>query len=208
MSDIEPFSYFKGFVSDGENVFCSLLPKLHELGEVGKRHVYGKTHDIPRKSCLMILRPEDDKPRTQFNKEYKTTPRYQDEDIPSEINTINQLLKTEFNEEFDYVLCHIYRNGHDYVSYHNDKEALKSGIASVSLSNKNTARTFRFRKIGETSGFEHEFALETGDLIYMYGPTQGRPGCQSVYSHSLIKINGKKGELFGPRINLTFRKFE
>ena len=98
-------------------------------------------------------------------------------------------------ETYDYVLVHIYYSGKGSIAYHNDSEAMNSSIASVSFG---STRKFRFRKIGKTKGWDHEFRLGSGDLFMMY------KGCQSKYMHSVPIERSVKSQ----RINLTFRKYE
>jgi len=81
------------------------------------------------------------------------------------------------------------------ISWHNDKEALNTPVASISLG---ATRLFRFRDIKETKGWEYELNLKSGDLVYM------KEGCQRKYKHA-VPVQKKVKD---PRINLTFRQFE
>lgn len=92
----------------------------------------------------------------------------------------------------DYCLLHFYRNGNDTLDYHNDKESIDEIVYSISFG---ATRKFRFRKLGETKGFEKEFLLNNGDMIIM------KKGCQRIYKHC-VPVEKKVKDL---RINMTFR---
>jgi len=94
---------------------------------------------------------------------------------------------------FNSVLLNFYRDGRDSMGMHSDDEpelGVNPVIASVSLGEE---RTFilRHKRTGET----RKFALPSGSLLVMAGPTQ---------HHWLHGIN-KSARKMGPRLNLTFR---
>jgi len=133
---------------------------------------------------------------------YGSVPGYKWEDAPSILVEICKLVEQYTNEKYDYVLVHIYPEGSSGISWHFDKEAIHSSIASVSLG---ATRKFRFRKIGRTKGWDTELLLKNGDLIIMHGPNPeiGRKSCQEVYQHCVPVEKTVKT----PRINLTFRQY-
>ena len=92
-------------------------------------------------------------------------------------------------------MTHIYRNGTDYIGYHNDREAINTPVISISFAPLGVTRKFRFRKIEEKSGWIKEFHSGHGDLLIM------KAGCQKKYKHS---VPVEKTIVY-PRINLTFR---
>lgn len=92
----------------------------------------------------------------------------------------------------DYCLVHRYGHGAASIMWHNDKEALDSDIFSISFG---ATRKFRLRSMWQTTGFQKEFLLHSGDLIWM------KTGCQRKYKHCVPKELKVKA----PRINLTFR---
>jgi len=94
--------------------------------------------------------------------------------------------------KFDYALLHLYRTGDDTISWHSDREGRTSHIASVSLG---ATRKFRFRRMGETKGFEEEYELESGACVIM------KPSCQHNYLHC-VPVEKRVKE---PRLNITFR---
>ena len=135
---------------------------------------------------------------------YDGISKYKWKKAPAELLEIRNLVEYCSNVNFDYVLCHIYEDGSDYIGWHNDKEGLHSTIVSVSLGPVEGSRKFRLRKQGETKGWSKEFDLMSGDVLIMHGATNGREGCQQVYKHTVPATKRK----VGPRINLTFRQFE
>jgi len=81
-------------------------------------------------------------------------------------------ISNNLEPQISYVLMHIYRNGNDYIGYHNDKEAINMPVISLTLAPNGVRRKFRFRKIGETAGWSKEFRLGYSDLLIM------KSGCQ------------------------------
>jgi alkylated DNA repair dioxygenase AlkB len=103
-------------------------------------------------------------------------------------------LKKEFNYQFNTCLLNLYRDGEDYMSWHQDNEPELGEdpiIASLSLGQE---RDFLFR---DKKNNENKFkvTLASGSLLLMLGK------CQSEFQHALPKRKKQMGE----RINLTFR---
>jgi len=96
-----------------------------------------------------------------------------------------------------------YKDGESNIGWHADRESLRSNVFSISFG---ATRKFRFRKIKETTGWDYELLLQSGDAVLMKAPDlpTGRLGCQSIYKHTVpIQKNVSQ-----PRVNLTFRQFE
>ncbi|TVQ30715.1 MAG: alpha-ketoglutarate-dependent dioxygenase AlkB [Geminicoccaceae bacterium] len=96
---------------------------------------------------------------------------------------------------FDSVLCNLYRDGRDSVSWHRDAEPMLGPdpiIASLSLG---AVRRFRLRHVTDRS-LAVAIDLPPGSLLVM-----GR-GVQRFWQHALPKT----AKPIGPRINLTFRR--
>ena len=165
----------------------NLWSDLYRLTQTYQRQFYGKPYITPRRSCVFT------------NLEERTDGIYKMDNFNWEdskvIYAIKLTLEDVFDFEFDYCLAHIYRDGKDYIPWHNDKEALQSDVVSVSFGEK---RKFRLRRLERTSGYEHEFLLGNGDLFIMH------MGCQEVYEHTVPK----ELKVVNPRINLTFRKYD
>lgn len=188
MSKSSYFDYFSEFLP---NYFEKLYS---EISEKCKTYIiktkYGET-ESNRLSCV-VGNGED----FEYEREKEV---YEWDECPT-IEEIKKKVENKLKMEFDYCLVHLYRNGEDYISYHNDKEAIMTNIASLSIG---ASRKFRFRKMSTTKGFDYEYTLNDGDLIIMWGPRKNYPGCQSIYKHS-VPIQKK---IKDPRINLTFRQF-
>ena len=134
---------------------------------------------------------------------YGKIPHYNWYDTPSILREICNLVQQYTHEIYDYVLVHIYPNGNSGINWHFDSEAMNTPIASVSLG---ASRKFRLRERNKTTGWDFEYVLNNGDLIWMHGsnPITGRLSCQQVYMHT-VPIERKVKEA---RINLTFRQYE
>lgn len=106
-----------------------------------------------------------------------------------------QILKDEGKVvEFGKAIINYYRDGKDYVAYHNDKDSMDSYIASYSFGHD---RTMGIRPIGLKTVVTRLW-LEDNSLMIM------RPGMQQRYKHSILKCVSKKTGVKG-RINVTFR---
>lgn len=108
------------------------------------------------------------------------------------------VLKKQLEElldcEFNYCLLNLYRDGHDYIAFHSDNEAIgddRNIIASISLG---ASRRFVLQKISDKNN-KTEFTLNSGSLIVMSGTLQ------RFWKHSVPKML----RVHEPRLNLTFR---
>ena len=130
--------------------------------------------------------------------------------MPEWLREIWTSVEAAFDDEYDYVLVHIYENGEHNIGYHRDREA-EGGVASVSFG---TRRTFRMRPRKWTSGYENTYELGEGDLIYMH-PARAcddsncdcdgmHPSCQDTHKHGVPR----RKRITTPRINLTFRRLK
>jgi alkylated DNA repair dioxygenase AlkB len=108
------------------------------------------------------------------------------------LETIKDMIETEFNLIIDYGLVHLYKDGESNISWHSDKEAYNSFICSVSFG---TERIFCLREIKNNEN-KVKFQLSHGDLFIM------RNGCQEVFEHSILKDS----KVYKPRISITFRE--
>jgi alkylated DNA repair dioxygenase AlkB len=113
------------------------------------------------------------------------------------LSMIRGLVEGLSGEQFNSVLCNLYRSGEDGLAWHSDDEpelGSKPTIASVNLGQ---ARRFLFRRRDDHS-VKTEFLLGHGDVLIMRGLTQ------ALCEHSVPKTK----KHLGPRINLTFRRIE
>lgn len=182
--DPKCYSYFPEFFAEVnfEEVLEELTPFF------GKNVIYG--NEVHRKSCKFTS-PKSIKRRDLVS--YGNASTFPFEQSPW-ILYFKEEIERFTNEKYDYVLVHLYEDGKSSIAWHNDKEALSTPVASISLG---ATRRMLFRNLGETKGFIKEFQLAHGDLLIM------EEGCQRKYSHTIpkqLKIKEK-------RINMTWRKF-
>lgn len=170
------WDYHPKFITNGDAVMEQLLPEVEPFIMKGVG---------TRLSCVFT---------SSGNSIY---PELQTVDWPLSptLTLIRNLLEQDFGTRFDYCLVHVYLNGSTGINWHNDKEALNSNIASISLG---ATRKFRFRKIDAPNGWDHEYHLNSGDLILM------KPGCQRRWKHT-VPIEKTVKNI---RMNLTFRQSE
>lgn len=169
-------------------VFEPLLKLMNEYCEEGSgKERSGKE----RYSCVFNL-------KNTFQGYYKF-PSYNE--TPSIITEICKFVEQFTKEKYDYVLVHIYKTGTASIGWHRDMEAINSSVASVSLG---TTRKFRLKKLERKTGWDYEYQLQDGDLIWMHGPqpTKNLLSCQTEYLHC-VPVESK---IKTPRINLTFRQ--
>lgn len=104
-------------------------------------------------------------------------------------------IKTLSGHRFNSVLCNLYRDEQDSVSWHSDNEAEfgeRPVIASLSLGE---TRVFKFRHKKRKEQKKIALELTDGSLLIMAGTTQ------ACWQHAVEK----ERRPCGPRINLTFR---
>ncbi|MEZ8144360.1 alpha-ketoglutarate-dependent dioxygenase AlkB [Enterovibrio sp. FF113] len=94
---------------------------------------------------------------------------------------------------FNSVLANLYRDGQDYMGWHQDNEPELGAEPSIASLTFGEARRFVLKHIH--TGEKREFELGSGSLLIMAGKTQ------SYWQHTLPKTAKMKG----PRVNLTFR---
>ncbi len=178
-------------------LYEQVFPLCHEY----HANIHGKQFEARRISCKFSspehqakIAESTEKVSQMFS--YNKVQWYSWEDCPLLVK-IKQKLEHDFNVVFSYCLVHIYRDSKDTLGYHCDSEALNTPVASVSLG---ATRKFRFRKMdGTNAGYDHEYELQDGDLLWM------KPTCQRKWVHSLIP---QSDPTIGARINLTFRLWD
>lgn len=119
--------------------------------------------------------------------------RWEADPIPSGLNEILREVEYLTGERFNSVLCNLYRDGQDGISWHSDDEALFGDdpiVASVSFG---ATRTFKLRS--KTTKEVLSYDLTDHSLLVM-----GR-GVQKGWMHSVPRTSQPTGE----RVNLTFR---
>jgi len=190
------WTHYPGFIDDQQKWFDQIYAEIDGITVSLENIAYGKTFLTPRKSCYFASTSTlDKKVHAQANLfSYDDLPHFDWSQSPS-IAKLKKMVESKLKTTFDYCLAHIYRDGHDYIGYHCDKEALNSDVASLSFG---ATRKFRMRRVGETKGYEYQVYLAGGDLFHMH------TGCQRHYVHTVPK----EVLITEPRINLTFRKYQ
>jgi alkylated DNA repair dioxygenase AlkB len=142
--------------------------------------------NFSRKSCLFGKNSSDD------GSGYSVS-SYTWEQAPKCLSEIRDKAEKITGHSLDYCLVHLYQDGNSTIGWHNDEEALDSPVVSVSLG---ASRKFRFKKLGQTSGYTYQYILNSGDILVM------KDTCQRKWLHTVPT----ESTVSKPRINLTFRK--
>ncbi|MBM7035153.1 alpha-ketoglutarate-dependent dioxygenase AlkB family protein [Vibrio ulleungensis] len=114
-------------------------------------------------------------------------------ELPISLAMMRQAVSSVCGTDFNSVLGNYYRNGDDYMGWHQDNEAAlgeEPTIASVSLGQR---RKFVFKH--KLTSAKHELWLDSGSLLVMAGAIQHH------WMHALPKT--KVGQQL--RLNFTFR---
>lgn len=113
--------------------------------------------------------------------------------IPDYLQTLLERVQAVSEDQFNFILMSLYRDGRDSISWHSDDERFlgpNPTIASLSLGG---SRRFLMRH--KQTKEKTEIQLNHGDLVIMHSDFQHK------YEHHVPKTKKK----VDPRINLTFR---
>jgi hypothetical protein len=191
----ELWTYYPGFVKGADEIWPKLYEALKVLCKEYTNIINGKEYPSRRASCVFkTVENLGVALSTDGNFNYGRLP-VRDWKECSLVEAIREQLRVIFNVSFDYCLAHIYRTGKDVINWHNDREAMNTPIVSISFGHP---RKFRFKKVGQTKGWTHEYSLGNGDCILMH------VGCQQQYVHCVPQ----ETTVTEPRINLTFRLYD
>lgn len=162
--------------------------------EVHQIRLFGRTVDSPRLSCWIG--------DAGASYGYSGT-RFEPRPWPSVLLPMRARLRDAIGVDFNSVLANLYRDGRDYMGWHNDNEtALGPRPVIASLSLGATRRFVLKRRVvagaAKQGGHSRPFvmSLDTGSLLLMRGDTQWH------YKHALPRT----AKAVTPRINLTFRR--
>ncbi len=182
-ADPDCVDYRPGWVDDATALFTQLSADLH--WEQHQITLFGRTVPTPRLTAWI-----GDAPYAYsgvVNEPQAWPP------VLAEIrDRLRDLLGCPLNS----CLANLYRDGSDSMGFHSDDEpelGQRPVIASVSLGAR---RTFTLRH--RVSRQRWSWALGAGDLLVM------RDDSQSAYAHAVPKTT----RAVGPRMNLTFRRFD
>ncbi len=231
--EYENWKYIPGLFPQSEkDYFSEIYEGIKDKVAVYYHTIYGKTYEVKKVSCIFTSKEytenfgnKADAKSNLFG--YDQTPSFAWETAPQTLLDVKNQIQELFDFKSDYVLVHIYRDRHDNIGYHNDKEALDSPVCSISFG---CTRIFELKEIGRKGNeCDYQYHLYSGDVFYM------KKGCQKKYVHrippmKLIDIKDILGEndidtnkikknfdeyekvaenngIDFRRINLTFRQF-
>lgn len=148
--------------------------------------MHGRELLIPRKQVWM------GDPETSYRYSGKL---FSPEPWTTSIVTVKKRIESLIGQQYNSVLCNLYRDGQDSVAWHADDEPeldLSTPIASISFG---ASRRFDLRpKIGKQQSTQ--LTLEDGMLLVM------TPEVQTHWLHQIPKTK----KVHSPRVNLTFRR--
>jgi alkylated DNA repair dioxygenase AlkB len=97
-----------------------------------------------------------------------------------------------YSRPFDSIGFNLYRDGHDSVAWHSDRERFELEDPTVAIVSTGQPRPFHVRPRG--GGASHSWQLGHGDLFVMGG------SCQHDWEHCVPKVAAA-----GPRLSIMFR---
>lgn len=115
-------------------------------------------------------------------------------DLPEPLQAIAAALSGRYGVAFDRIWVNLYRDGHDSVAWHGDRNRRTHHNPLVATVSLGARRRFLLRRRG-TSGASHELRLGAGDLVLMMG------ACQHEWEHTVPK----EARAVGARMSITLR---
>jgi alkylated DNA repair dioxygenase AlkB len=113
--------------------------------------------------------------------------------MPPAVEQLRQMVENRTGGRFNSVLCNLYRDGSDTVSWHSDDETFLGPDPEIASLTFGASRRFQLRH--KVTGERQEYQLGNRDLLYM-----GR-GVQAEWQHRVPR----EGRVAEARLNLTFR---
>jgi alkylated DNA repair dioxygenase AlkB len=101
-------------------------------------------------------------------------------------------ISRHYAKPFDSIGFNLYRDGHDSVAWHSDRERFRLEDPTVAIVSTGRPRSFHVRRRG--GGPSQSWQLGHGDLFVMGG------SCQHYWEHSVPKVAAA-----GPRLSIMFR---
>lgn len=161
--------------------------------------IFGKTFDVPRQQ-----KAYGDKGLTYTFSGVTVHA----EEWPSVLKTLKLIVEKLCQCQFNFVLVNRYKNGNDYMGYHQDNEKDLDSLSPIASLSIGQTREFIFQH-KDTRTKKHRsnccipnlnITLENGSLLIMNPPTN------NFWYHTLPKRSVTKCP--NPRINLTFRRMK
>jgi alkylated DNA repair dioxygenase AlkB len=142
--------------------------------------LYGKTLPVPRLTAM-------------YGKTYTYSGiQHPEQPLPQLLDDLRRQVETTTGYHFNSVLCNLYRNGSDSVSWHSDDDY---GTTNPTIASLSFGATRRFRLRTKDRSDSMGLDLTHGSLLTMGGTAQ------RDFDHCITKTK----RIVGPRINLTFR---
>jgi alkylated DNA repair dioxygenase AlkB len=114
-----------------------------------------------------------------------------------EILALKEYIEKKYSDHYNGVLINLYRDGKDYVSWHNDSEKDLCEYSSIASCSFFEERKFSVREKEDRSNL-YDYHLSDNSFLVMEYPTN------TYFEHTIRKTL----KSVGFRINLTFRRFE
>lgn len=189
------YEYYPSFFENPEDYFERVFEEVEDKLAQHTIRVYNRECKEPRLGVWF----SDNGGSYKYSKAIRQTHSFNEAPLLSQMrDKICEFLGIELNS----CLVNYYRNGSDNIGKHSDDESglvsRKSefgngpDIVSVSLGQP---RKFRLQRKGVTKGWEKEFKLGDGDMLWMRGD------CQKQYVHWIPQ----EKRITNSRMNLTFR---
>lgn len=150
--------------------------------------MHGKLLRVPR---LQVWMGDASSSYAYSNQMFEPQPWHPD------IIDIRERITQTIGQRFNSVLCNLYRNGQDSVSWHADDEPELKAQAVIASYSLGAERSFQLKpKHDRASKLRHRFSLPHNSLLVM------SPCVQQAWLHQVPKTK----KVAVPRINLTFRE--
>jgi alkylated DNA repair dioxygenase AlkB len=159
----------RGWLAGADTLLDALLTSVP--WRQGRRHMYDRMVDDPRLSSW-----------------YRAG-----EPLPHPVLTeIGDALTARYGAPFGAVGLNWYRDGHDSVAFHRDRELRELDDTLICIVTLGARRPFLVRPVGR--GASRDVAPSSGDLLVMGG------ACQQEFEHGVPKVARA-----GPRVSVTWR---
>lgn len=179
-----PAVYFPTFIPAHEA--SQLFDRLAETIPWEQKEItlYGKARPVPRQTCWF-----GDSAYSYSGIINRPRP------WTDELLLLRGLIEEKTAASYNSCLANLYRDGNDSVGWHSDNEVELGPTPTIASLSLGAPRVFKLRHVA--TGITFDYELLPGSLLIMYG------SCQTDWLHAVPK----RTRVAGPRINLTFRKF-
>ena len=189
--------------TDGSPLRTMLALRPAELGRVV---MFGKLVDTPRYHQSygrdyvftgMNHPSQAVPPCVQQLMDYANTQRHRWAPTPDELPAPDAALPL-----FNSALVNWYMDGNSYIGPHADDERALHPASPIFSFSLGQMRVFRIRDPRHGNVVVRDVELRSGEWLVMGGRMQAE------FKHEVVKVAGRKGQLLGPRVNITFRQMK